>query len=68
MILLCGIPSETPLRMVREHLNAMHAEYVAFNQRQVADCDIRFKVSRGQVTGELRLGRRVHPLQSFGAI
>lgn len=68
MILLCGIPSETPLRMVREHLDALDANYLVFNQRQVADCDIRFEIDCGRVSGELRLGRGVHSLRTFGAI
>ena len=54
--------------MVREHLDAMDAKYLVFNQRQVADCDIRFEIARGQVSGELRLGRGIHPLHAFRAI
>lgn len=68
MILLCGIPSETPLRMVREHLDTLGARYLVFNQRHVADCDIHFEIDCGQVSGELRLGRTRHSLPTFGAI
>jgi hypothetical protein len=54
--------------MVREHLDALDANYLVFNQRQVADCDIRFEIDCGRVSGELRLGRSVHSLRTFGAI
>ena len=54
--------------MVREHLDALDANYLVFNQRRVADCDIRFEIDCGRVSGELRLGRGVHALSTFGAI
>jgi len=68
MILLCGIPSETPMRLVRDHLDALGAKYVVFNQRNVADCEIQFEVNRGQVIGRLRLGKETHSLDTFRAI
>jgi glutathione synthase/RimK-type ligase-like ATP-grasp enzyme len=40
MILLCGIPSETPLRMVREAAEAQGVEVVVLNQRQSAEMRI----------------------------
>ena len=68
MILLCGIPSETPLRMVIERLAASGADFVVFNQRHFADCEMEFAVTRGLVTGQLRLLDRVHPLASFQSV
>jgi hypothetical protein len=37
MILLCGIPSETPLAMVAQQLTGLGAPFVMFNQRRFAD-------------------------------
>ncbi len=68
MILVCGIPSETPLRMVTDRLKAMDAELVIFNQRETASCDIWFELDGGQLTGELRLGERVYQLEEFTGI
>lgn len=68
MILLCGIPSETPLRLVRERLEDSGAEYVMFNQRHFANCEIHFEIERGDVTGELRVGEQVYSLRAFRAI
>ena len=67
MILLCGIPSELPLRMVTSRLEEMEAPFVLFNQREFANCEIWFEVDRGEVGGELRLAGRTYRLQDFTA-
>jgi len=68
VILICGIPSETPMRLVRDRLDALGASYVVFNQRHFGECEITFEVASGAVSGRLRLGSRVHSLDDFGAI
>jgi len=56
MILLCGIPSESPIAMVAEALNALGASYRVLNQRQVADYALSWQIDAGLVDGTLRLG------------
>lgn len=56
MILLCGIPSETPLGMVARALDALGAEYRFINQRQVAGYAIGWGIVDGAIDGTLRLG------------
>ncbi len=68
MILLCGIPSEGPLAMVRDELEALNAEYVMLNQREHRHVDIALEVSGGHVGGELRIGGHVHPLERFSGV
>jgi len=68
MILLCGIPSETPLRLVSERLENLGARYVTFNQREFANCDIDFEIDKTGVTGELRIGDWVYPLEEFRSV
>ncbi|MFZ0685865.1 MAG: ATP-grasp domain-containing protein [Terriglobales bacterium] len=68
MILVCGIPSETPLRMVTARLDEMGVPFVMFNQRQFADCDVWFEVRRGEVSGELGIGDDRYLLQDFTAV
>ena len=68
MILLCGIPSETPMRMVISRLEQMSAQFVLLNQRKFADCDIWFEIADGEVTGELRIGLDTYDLEDFTAI
>lgn len=68
MILLCGIPSETPLRLVRERLEELGSPYVMFNQRQFDTSELEFEVSGGGVTGRLKVQDRVYPLQEFRGV
>jgi len=68
MILVCGIPSETPLRMVTDCLEKDGAPFMIFNQRQVADCEIWFEVDGAEIAGELRIGHCSRRLQDFTAI
>ena len=51
MIFLCGIPSETPLRLIANRLEAEGANYVTFNQREFADCDIVLDIVAGHAAG-----------------
>ena len=67
MILLCGIPTETPLQMVASRLEDAGADFVLFNQREFERCDIWFEVNSSGVVGELRIGSRVYRLQDFHA-
>ncbi len=55
MILLCGIPSETPLRLVARALDTLGAEYRFVNQRRVADYAIDWEIVDGVIDGTLRL-------------
>jgi glutathione synthase/RimK-type ligase-like ATP-grasp enzyme len=68
MILVCGIPSETPLRMVTSQLEAMGAPFVMFNQREFANSEIWFEVNGERITGQLRIGEYRYRLQEFDAI
>lgn len=67
MILACGIPSETPLRMVTSNLEKMGADFVLLSQREFSQCRLWFEVSGGEITGELQTGERTYPLQDFTA-
>jgi glutathione synthase/RimK-type ligase-like ATP-grasp enzyme len=55
MILLCGIPSESPLRMVREALEELGADFRVFNQRRAADCALAWRIEADGVGGTLDL-------------
>jgi hypothetical protein len=68
MILLCGIPSESPLRLVTRRLEAMGAEFVFLNQRDFADCDIWFEIEDGELRGQLRIHNCTYDLRDFTGI
>ena len=60
MILLMGIPSETPLRLVREALEAIGAPYCQFSQRDALQSAGRFGIGDDGISGTLELpGERI---------
>jgi glutathione synthase/RimK-type ligase-like ATP-grasp enzyme len=65
MILLCGIPSETPLAMVAGELDHLGAVYTCFNQRRFASMDIHYTIDEGRVSGELTIDSDTHHLSSI---
>jgi len=68
MILVCGIPSETPLRMVTSNLERMGAQFALLNQRASPRCQLWFEVNDGEISGELQIAERTYPLQEFTAV
>lgn len=68
MILLCGIPTETPMALVREGLDEIGAPYVFFNQRKFSAAELTFEISAGRTTGRLRLNGDTYPLEDFRAV
>jgi hypothetical protein len=68
VILLCGIPSETPLALVRAELDALGAPVVTFNQRRFADADMSFELRGGELDGALRLDGLRHRLSDVTAV
>jgi hypothetical protein len=68
MILLAGIPSETPLAMVRAELDRLGAPCFLFNQRRFAEMDMDFEISAGgRVTGWISNGHRFR-LEDFQGV
>lgn len=68
MILICGIPSESPLRMVLARLEAMNADCVLFNQRDFARSDLWFAIENGAVRGEFVVAGCTYSLEAFTAV
>jgi len=68
MILLCGIPSEPSLDMVREQLSKLGVPHVIFNQRRFASIELEFRITRGSVTGRMRLDGWSYRLEHFQSI
>ncbi|MET0340205.1 MAG: glutathione synthase [Polyangiales bacterium] len=60
MILVCGIPSETPLAMVTDALAAEGLAHRVFNQRRAGDVRLSMSVESGRIAGQLDLyGERI---------
>ena len=48
VVLLCGIPTETPLAMVADALSELGHPFLTFNQRHFADTHCVFDLSSGR--------------------
>jgi glutathione synthase/RimK-type ligase-like ATP-grasp enzyme len=68
VILLCGIPSETPLARVREELERLNAPFVFFNQRRFAEMAMEFEIAGGQLNGWLQVAEHRYGLADFSAV
>jgi hypothetical protein len=68
LILLCGVPSERPLEVLRLRLDQLKAKYLFFNQHNFAQCDIELEIRRGRAGGRFKVGRHTYPLADFQAI
>ena len=65
MVLLCGIPTESPLLLVRDRLDDMRMPFLVLSQRRFAEIPFRFRISEGCVTGEVVIDRRAYPLEDI---
>jgi len=68
MILLCGIPSESPLAMVARELDALGAAYRVLNQRKVAAHDIAWEINGAGIAGKLHLDGETFALAEIDAV
>lgn len=65
MILLCGILSEPPLKLVADRLREAGAEVLALNQRRFGQCAISLEISQGKIGGVLDVAGTAYPLSQF---
>lgn len=73
MILLCGIPSEAPLRLVIEAAARMGVEAVLFNQREAQAIQLSYtawvdQAGLWRVDGGLEIGGQSYPLEAFSGV
>src|SRR4030095_10266616 len=68
MILLCGIPSESPLALVRQGLDELDKPYVLLNQRNFKIMQITLEVDGKETRGELRLNGDRYSLDDFTGV
>lgn len=68
MILLCGIPTESPLAMVREALDDLGAPYVFINQRRFSVMKMALEISGGRTSGRLDVNGDGYALDEFTAV
>jgi glutathione synthase/RimK-type ligase-like ATP-grasp enzyme len=68
MILLCGIPSESPLRLVIEAAEKLGVPFLLFNQRRARFSDIHLEIKKGRVDGAIRIQGTDWPLRKFSGV
>ncbi|HEU4434264.1 MAG TPA: hypothetical protein VFR51_12860 [Pyrinomonadaceae bacterium] len=68
MILLCGIPTETPFALVREALDYNGARYVVLNQRKFSTMKMSLEISGGKPSGKLQLNGDSYSIDEFTGV
>ena len=68
MILLCGIRSETPMRLLTERLEEMQTPFVLFHQRDFEACALNFSVEGGRLKGCFTSNGQAWRLEDFSSI
>jgi glutathione synthase/RimK-type ligase-like ATP-grasp enzyme len=68
MILLAGIPTESPLARVRQALETLGVPFVLFHQRHFASIQMQVEVAGGRVGGRLVIDGCVWPLEQFRGV
>jgi ribosomal protein S6-L-glutamate ligase RimK-like protein len=65
MILVCGIPSESPVAYLRAELDKLGVEHVMFNQRRFEHSQLDFSLDGGAATGRLQIDGESFCLEDF---
>jgi len=68
MILLCGIPTETPMALVSEALDNKDTRYVVLNQRKFASMKMSLDIQGGKPSGRLQLNGDSYSVDEFTGV
>lgn len=68
MVLICGIPTETPLRRVKEELLCLGSQVIVFNQRYFDQTELDWKITHGKVSGRIVFGDAGYRLEDFKGV
>lgn len=68
MILLCGIPSESPMALVSEALDSKGTPYVVLNQRKFSSMKMSLEIQGGRTTGKLQLNGDSYSVDDFTGV
>jgi glutathione synthase/RimK-type ligase-like ATP-grasp enzyme len=68
MILLCGIPSEPPVAMLREALEELGVPSIVFNQRAFGATEFGFDLGKAVLSGSLMVAGERHSLTDIAGV
>ena len=68
MVLLCGIPTESPLELVQARLQERGTPHLVISQRRFADISFGFEIHGQRIGGALGIDGQHYPLDTFTAV
>lgn len=68
MILLCGIPTESPMVLVKEALESNGTRHVVLNQRKYSSMKMSLEIRRGKPSGKLQLNGDSYSIDEFTGV
>jgi glutathione synthase/RimK-type ligase-like ATP-grasp enzyme len=68
MILLCGIPTESPMVLVKEALESNGTRHVVLNQRKYSSMKMSLEIRRGRPSGRLQLNGDSYSIDEFTGV
>ncbi|HET8783022.1 MAG TPA: ATP-grasp domain-containing protein [Pyrinomonadaceae bacterium] len=68
MILLCGIPTESPMVLVKEALESNGTRHVILNQRKYSSMKMSLEIRRGKPSGKLQLNGDSYSVDDFTGV
>lgn len=68
MILLCGIPTERPMLLVKEALESNGTRHVVLNQRKYSSMKMSLEIRRGKPSGKLQLNGDSFSIDEFTGV
>jgi glutathione synthase/RimK-type ligase-like ATP-grasp enzyme len=68
MILLCGIPTESPMVLVKEALESNGTRHVVLNQRKYSSMKMSLEIRRGKPSGKLQLNGDTYSIDEFTGV
>src|SRR5687767_13491011 len=68
MILLCGIPTESPMALVGNALEKNGTPYVVLNQRKFSSMKMTLEVNGSKTTGKLQLNGDSYSVDAFTGV
>jgi glutathione synthase/RimK-type ligase-like ATP-grasp enzyme len=68
MVLICGIPSESPVELLCIALEKQRTPYLMLNQRWISLADLNFRITGAKLTGILKYRDIEYPLEQFSGI
>lgn len=68
MVLLSGIPGESPLEFIADELEKLNINFQIFSQRKMENLFIYYEINNGKMEGEISLGNKSYLLSEITGV